>query len=109
MQGPAPRGTDISSGIGRIGKRLLLHDHRSATLLDNILLVAKCAQARHDLRMTTPSIKTASPDDHKAMRRWVGNKFDPETRNHDEINKAIAKGMNRSEGHYRFHRESARY
>ena len=46
-------------------------------------------------------------DEHKAMRRWVGRKFHPETCNLDDINKAIAKAMRVSKGNYRFRRESA--
>jgi|TARA_B100000614_G_scaffold79317_1_gene70800 hypothetical protein len=45
-------------------------------------------------------------EEHKAMRRWVGRKFHPETCNLDDINKAIAKAMRASKGGYRFRRES---
>ena len=44
-------------------------------------------------------------EDHKAMRRWVGRKFEPEQCNLDAINKAIAKALRASRGDYRFRRE----
>ncbi|MDE3800059.1 plasmid pRiA4b ORF-3 family protein [Sinorhizobium meliloti] len=47
-------------------------------------------------------------EEHKAMRRWVGRKFQPEACNLDEINKAIGKALRASKGDYRFRRESHR-
>jgi hypothetical protein len=44
-------------------------------------------------------------EEHKAMRRWAGRKFDPEIPDLDAINKAIAKAMRVSKGEYRFRRE----
>lgn len=44
-------------------------------------------------------------EDHKAMRRWVGRKFHPETVDLDAINKAIGKALRASKGGYRFRRE----
>lgn len=46
-------------------------------------------------------------EEHKDMRRWVGRKFQPETCDLDQINKAIATAMRKSKGDYRFRRESA--
>ena len=43
-----------------------------------------------------------SHDEHKAMRRWAGRKFQPELANLDAINKAIAKALRSSKGGYRF-------
>lgn len=44
-------------------------------------------------------------EDHKAMRRWVGSKFQPETCNLDAINKTITKALRASKGGYRFRAE----
>lgn len=44
-------------------------------------------------------------EEHGAMRRWVGRKFDPERFDLDETNKAIARAMKRARGGYRFRRE----
>lgn len=41
-------------------------------------------------------------DEHKAMRRWVGRKFDPERFDIDATNKAIARALRQSKGGYRF-------
>ena len=45
-------------------------------------------------------------DEHKAMRRWAGRKFDPERFDLDATNKAIARAMRRSRGSYRFRHET---
>lgn len=45
-------------------------------------------------------------DEHKAMRRWAGRKFDPERFDLDDNNKAIARAIRRSRGGYRFRRET---
>ncbi len=47
-------------------------------------------------------------EEHKAMRRWAGRRFDPETCNLDDINQAIAKALRASKGNYRFRRKSDR-
>jgi len=47
-------------------------------------------------------------EEHKAMHRWAGRKFHPESCNLDDINKAIAKALRASKGDYRFRRESHR-
>jgi Plasmid pRiA4b ORF-3-like protein len=47
-------------------------------------------------------------EEHKAMHRWAGGKFHPESCNLDDINKAIAKALRLSKGDYRFRRESHR-
>ncbi len=44
-------------------------------------------------------------EQHKAIRRWVGRKFQPEKCDLDAINKAIAKALRVSRGNYRFRRE----
>ena len=41
-------------------------------------------------------------DEHKAMRRWAGQKFDPERFDLDATNKTIAKAMRVARGGYRF-------
>jgi hypothetical protein len=50
----------------------------------------------------------ADHEEHKAMHRWAGRNFDPESCNLDGINKAIAKALRASKGDYRFRRESQR-
>jgi hypothetical protein len=40
-------------------------------------------------------------EEHKAMRRWAGKKFDPERFDLDATNKAIAKAMRACNGDYR--------
>jgi len=47
-------------------------------------------------------------EEHKAMQRWAGRKFHPESCNLDDINKAIAKALHASKDDYRFRRESHR-
>jgi hypothetical protein len=44
-------------------------------------------------------------DEHKAMRRWAGRKFDPERFDLEATNKAIAKALRVSKGDYRFRRQ----
>ena len=44
-------------------------------------------------------------DEHKAMRRWAGRKFDPERFDLEASNKAIAKALRVARGGYRFRRE----
>ena len=46
-----------------------------------------------------------SRDEHKAMRRWAGRKFDPERFDLEATNKAIAKGLRVARGGYRFRRQ----
>lgn len=41
-------------------------------------------------------------EEHKAMRRWAGSKFDPEKFDLTATNKAIASAIRRSRGSYRF-------
>jgi len=41
-------------------------------------------------------------DEHKAMRRWAGRKFDPERFDLDAANKAIRKALRLSQGEYGF-------
>jgi hypothetical protein len=41
-------------------------------------------------------------EEHKAVRRWVGQKFDPERFDLDATNKAIARAMRAAKGSYRF-------
>ncbi|AMK26152.1 MULTISPECIES: plasmid pRiA4b ORF-3 family protein [Sphingobium] len=43
-------------------------------------------------------------EEHKAMRRWAGRKFDPERFDLDATNKAIARALRASKGDYRFRR-----
>lgn len=43
-----------------------------------------------------------SHEEHKAMHRWAGRKFQPELADLDDINKAIAKALRASKGGYRF-------
>lgn len=43
-------------------------------------------------------------DEHKAMRRWAGRKFDPEHFHLDATNKAITRALRISKGDYRFRR-----
>lgn len=45
-------------------------------------------------------------DEHKAMRQWVGRKFDPERFDLDDNNKAIARAIRRSKGSYRFRHDN---
>ena len=49
--------------------------------------------------------RNPSQDEHKAMRRWVGRKFDPERFDLEATNKAIAKALRASKGGYRFRQE----
>ena len=44
-------------------------------------------------------------DEHKAMRRWAGRKFDPEQFDLETTNKAIAKALRVARGGYRFRRQ----
>jgi hypothetical protein len=44
-------------------------------------------------------------EEHKAMRRWVGRKFDPERFDLEATNKAIARAMRTAKGGYRFRRD----
>ena len=41
-------------------------------------------------------------EEHKALRRWAGRKFDPEKFDLEATNKAITKAMRTSRGDYRF-------
>ena len=41
-------------------------------------------------------------EEHKALRRWAGRKFDPERFDLEATNKAITKAMRASRGDYRF-------
>ena len=41
-------------------------------------------------------------EEHKAVRRWVGRKFDPERFDLEATNKAIARAMRAAKGSYRF-------
>lgn len=43
-----------------------------------------------------------SKEEHKAMRRWAGRKFDPERFDLEATNKAIARALRASKGSYRF-------
>jgi hypothetical protein len=45
-------------------------------------------------------------EEHRDMRRWVGQKFDPERFDLDDNNKAIARAIRRSKGSYRFRHEN---
>jgi hypothetical protein len=45
-------------------------------------------------------------EEHMAMRRWAGRKFDPERFDLDDNNKAIARAIRRSKGGYRFRHEA---
>ena len=45
-------------------------------------------------------------EEHMAMRRWAGRKFDPERFDLDDNNKAIARAIRRSKGAYRFRHEA---
>ena len=45
-------------------------------------------------------------EEHMAMRRWAGRKFDPERFDLDDNNKAIARAIRRSKGGYRFRHET---
>jgi len=47
-------------------------------------------------------------DEHKAVRRWVGRKFDPEACDLVAINRAIAKAVRLSRGDYRFRQRNKR-
>jgi hypothetical protein len=44
-------------------------------------------------------------EEHKAVRRWVGRKFDPERFDLDATNKTIARAMRAAKGSYRFRHE----
>jgi len=46
-------------------------------------------------------------DEHKAMRRWAGRKFDPECFDLEATNKAIAKALRIARGGFRFRHERA--
>jgi hypothetical protein len=48
-----------------------------------------------------------SHDEHKAMRRWAGRKFDPERFDLKATNKAIAQALRAAKGGYRFRGEDA--
>jgi hypothetical protein len=41
-------------------------------------------------------------EEHKAVRRWAGRKFDPERFDLEATNKAIARAMRAAKGSYRF-------
>ncbi|MBO0711231.1 MAG: plasmid pRiA4b ORF-3 family protein [Acetobacteraceae bacterium] len=45
-------------------------------------------------------------EDHRAMRRWVGRRFDPEAFDREKTQKAIRSALRRCRGNYRFRRES---
>ena len=45
-------------------------------------------------------------EEHMAMRRWAGRKFDPERFDLDDNNKAIARAIRRSKGGYRFRHDA---
>ena len=45
-------------------------------------------------------------EEHMAMRRWAGRKFDPERFDLGDNNKAIARAIRRSKGAYRFRHET---
>ena len=45
-------------------------------------------------------------EEHMAMRRWAGRKFDPERFDLGDNNKAIARAIRRSKGAYRFRHEA---
>ena len=45
-------------------------------------------------------------EQHQAMRRWAGRKFDPERFDLDDNNKAISRAIRRSKGSYRFRHEA---
>jgi hypothetical protein len=45
-------------------------------------------------------------EEHQAMRRWVGRKFNPKRFDLDDNNKAIARAIRRSKGSYRFRHEN---
>jgi hypothetical protein len=44
-------------------------------------------------------------EDHRAMRRWAGRRFDPEAFERDKVQKAIRSALRRCRGGYRFRLE----
>jgi len=45
-------------------------------------------------------------DEHRAMRRWAGRRFDPEAFDHEKAQKVIRSALRRCRGNYRFRIES---